>query len=554
MERRPTRRTQGRGDPFAHGRGSDPRPIRRSSVDVDRFDRSRWEPESEINLGTITGFMRDHWMLLTIVLVGISLRIMFLNQESVWIDEALTGWRASGIFIEMWHEVTGGDQMPFYFLVIWFVARTFGDSILVLRGLSVLFGVLAFIPVYRIGRRFSREIALIALLLFAISPTMIFYSQEARMYMLMVMLSGFSIMYHLEYLDPNIENKRSLGLKMVILDVCLIYVHYFGVLFVGIQLLSLFATLLFRSIRDKEGFRIKENSIRCWPQMISLIMWIPWLIFQQTEHTVVDKKTGGSLGLGWDLIPETYRFIGGQYTAILATDTEIALYVGYFFMILFFVSIVSLLLKIRKDHHTIPLILFGLILILISPIIIHFVSNNYTPMYNHRYFIFFSIPFFIIISMAVGGIMKVMKERGLPLIPLTTMIIAILVIPSLIGDLDQLQRDDKADWKAGVDLILKNQNPEDIVIPFPDYEQMIIFYYTDDINVKVLNRIDNRSKFIEDHFRVWVMFNVIEDMDRFPLIQALNQWEMEEFQRGEIIIRLYKKQYLLESEDPTEDQ
>ena len=169
-------------------------------------------------------------------------------------------------------------------------------------------------------------------------------------------------------------------------------------------------------------------------------------------------------------------------------------------------------------------------------------------MYNHRYFIFFSLPFFMFISLAVTKLLNMLKGKNIRTRPLTILILFFLVIPSLITDIDQLSRDDKADWKAAVDLILENQNEDDVVIPFPDYEQMVVYYYTSEIRIQLINRVDDRTKFIEDNHRVWVIFNVIEDMDKYPLIQALNEWEMEEFQRGQIRIRLYEKHYQLEEE------
>lgn len=538
--RRAPQRYPGRGPSFAQGR----RPGRIEK----KADRPEWDHDREINIGTISDFMKEHWMIITIVLIGISLRIMFLNHESVWIDEALTGLRSRWDFEYMWDEVTQGDQMPLYFIFTWLVARTFGNSVLVLRGLSVIFGTLAFIPVYKIGRRFSRETGLIALLLFSLSPTMIYYSQEARMYMLMVLLSGFSTYYYLEFLDPQKMFKRSTGAIMIVLNVILIYIHYFGALFVSIQLLAMFSTLLYRSLRAKEGLQLKENTLGCWPQFVSLILWVPWLIFQQREHTIVDKKTGGSLGLGIDLIPETYRFIGGQYTAIFRHDTNIALITGYIFMIIFLISTIYLVSTRKKDHYTVSFIILGLIMMFLSPLLIHYVSNNHTPMYNHRYFIFFAVPFFLFISLAITKLLDFLKVRDIRKGPMAILIVGFLVIPSIMTDVDQLSIDDKPDWKAGVDLILKNQKEEDVVIPFPDYEQMVIYYYTDEIRIQLISRVEDRSNFIEDHYRVWVIFNVIEDMDKYPLIQDLNEWEMEEFTIGDIIVRLYVKQFQLEQD------
>ncbi len=535
FERRTSQRYPGKGPSFSQGR----RPDRIEK----KADRPEWDNDREIDMGTIADFMREHWMILTIVLIGISLRIMFLNHESFWIDEAMTGLRSRWDLEYMLDEVTGRDQMPLYFLFTWFVAKTFGNSVLVLRGLSVIFGTIAFIPVYKIGRRFNREAAIIGLLLFSLSPTMIYYSQEARMYMLMVLLSASSIYFYLEFINPLMMKKGTSGLLMVIINVILVYIHYFGIFFVGLQLLAMISDRLIRSLRSEEGLQLKQNILGCWPIFTSILTFLPWLIYQQVNHSISEKTTGGSLGLGMELIPETFRFIGGQYTAVFKYDTDIAIISGYIFLVAVLLSIVYLIMRKKKDPDLVSFLVLGAFMIIISPFLLMFLSHNLTPMYNHRYLIFMVTPFFLFISLVLSQIRKDLNGRGIQGGILVVMVLGILLIPSLLTDVDQLSRRDKADWKGGIDLILENQEVNDVVLPFPDHEQMLIYYYTDELDIELMGRVENLSKFMRDHDRVWVIFYQEEPIDDQPLVRALNSWHMEEYGVEKISVRLYIRQF-----------
>ena len=537
MDRRAERRIQQRYP----RRGPSHSPGRRRTLDPERPDSSEMYDGSEINLGTIAEFLKNNWMVVTIVLIGISLRIMLLNHESFWIDEAMTGLRSRWDFEYMIKEVSGRDQMPLYFIFTWLVAKTFGNSVLVLRGLSAIFGVLAFIPIYRIGKRFNREAALIALLLFSFSPTMIYYSQEARMYMLMVLLSASSVYLYLEFLNPLKMRRMTAGVMMLAFNVTLIYIHYFGVLFVGFELLAMFSVLIARSIKLKEGIRLKENVQRCWPLLLSLLSFIPWLIYQQMRYSISEKSTGGSLGFGIGLIPETFRFIGGQYTAVFKYDTNTALITGYIFMFALLLSVIYLILKRNKDQDMVSLLVLGLFMILLSPLLVLFISHNLTPMYNHRYFIFMAVPFFLFISLALSEIHGSRIKKNISRPPVVLLLVGFLILPSMVTDLDQLSQRDKADWKGGIDLILENHEEGDVVVPFPDYEQMVIYYYTDELDIELMGLVEDLHQFLNDHYRVWIIFYEVEPIDEQPLVRDLNAWHMEEYRVEEITVRLYVK-------------
>lgn len=76
---------------------------------------------------------------------------------------------------------------PFYYVVAWIWSRVFGTGEVGLRSLSAVFGTLTVLLAYVIARPIAGERAgLIAASLTAVSPILVWYSQEARSYELLV--------------------------------------------------------------------------------------------------------------------------------------------------------------------------------------------------------------------------------------------------------------------------------------------------------------------------------------------------------------------------------
>jgi 4-amino-4-deoxy-L-arabinose transferase-like glycosyltransferase len=83
---------------------------------------------------------------------------------------------------------------PLYYVLAWLWTKVFGVSEAGLRSLSALFGT-ATVPVaYAIGARLvSRRSGLLAAAAVAVSPLLVWYSQEARAYALLVLTSALTI-------------------------------------------------------------------------------------------------------------------------------------------------------------------------------------------------------------------------------------------------------------------------------------------------------------------------------------------------------------------------
>jgi 4-amino-4-deoxy-L-arabinose transferase-like glycosyltransferase len=136
-----------------------------------------------------------HW-LLAIVAFGAIVRFAGIGSQDYWFDELMTTEIVKLHFGEILPRVALADANPPLFYLLdagW--ERIFGGDPAALRSLSAIFGVATIPVLYAAGRELASSAAgLVAAALTAFSPLMIWYSQEARPYALLVLLAAVSFL------------------------------------------------------------------------------------------------------------------------------------------------------------------------------------------------------------------------------------------------------------------------------------------------------------------------------------------------------------------------
>ncbi len=161
-------------------------PDRTGVAAVARDDTARWSAEAPI----------EAWLLVAVTALGAGLRFATIAGQSYWYDEAATVHLVHLSFGSMLSGVAHQESTPpLYYVLAWLWAKLFGTGEAGLRSLSAIAGT-AVIPIlYLCGRELiSRRAGLVAAALAAVSPFMIWYSQEARSYMLLAALCGASLL------------------------------------------------------------------------------------------------------------------------------------------------------------------------------------------------------------------------------------------------------------------------------------------------------------------------------------------------------------------------
>jgi mannosyltransferase len=182
-------------------------------------------------------------ILAALTALGLAVRFASLGLQSYHHDEVITAMRViPGSFGEMLHSVKASESNPpLYYVLAWAWAKVFGTGEVGLRSLTALFGA-ATVPVgYLIGRQLSsRRAGLVLAALIAVNPMLIWYSQEARSYALLVFFCALSLYFFARALES--ARGRDLGLWALTSALALCS-HYFAVFPLVIEALWLLAAL-----------------------------------------------------------------------------------------------------------------------------------------------------------------------------------------------------------------------------------------------------------------------------------------------------------------------
>jgi hypothetical protein len=133
------------------------------------------------------------------VLLGALLRFATLDLQSYRYDEAVTVGRVlhPSLFSTLAAVPHSESTPPLYYLVAWIWSRPFGTGEVWMRSLSALAGTASIVVVYlaALALPLPRRAGLIAAAAVAVSPVLIWFSQDARAYALVFLLTSLSFLF-----------------------------------------------------------------------------------------------------------------------------------------------------------------------------------------------------------------------------------------------------------------------------------------------------------------------------------------------------------------------
>ena len=420
--------------------------------------------------------LKDDYLLLLIVLLGLALRIYDLAGESVWFDEAVSIDVSRLGFVEQIKWIAGPSKEtnpPFYYMLLHLWIPVFGDSEFVSRLPSVVFGVLTIIFTYSVGRLlFGKRAALFAALIMAVSFFHVRYSQEARGYTLMVFLALVSYYSLLKMVS---EWKRRWAIVYILSSALLCYTHYFGLFTILAQNIFCFIIFLRRGRAGGLGFT------RWILVQVTLgVLYIPGFIF-------LARRFSSVRGSFW--IPEPgYRDLFSYFNNYAGSVYMLALLTG--FAVLAIANSEKLrsvkglkgLLAPAEEAAPVRDITYGekiylLLLWIAVPVIVPFVfSISFTPIMVSRYAIVASVGFYLLASAG----MSVINKR--PVLYAVAAVVILLSAAKLYIYYDGVE---KHQWREAIREIESNAGSGDYIIVFPFYETVSAEYYLrrDDLRI-----------------------------------------------------------------------
>lgn len=254
---------------------------------------------------------------LLITLGGFALRLFRLGTQSFWFDEAQTLFVARMPLIEI---IRRTYRPPLYHVALHFWGLLVPDNEFWLRLPSALWGAAVPPLLFAIAARtYGRRVGSIAAALAAISPALIWYAQELRMYSLMA--SEFALLLFVAYrlvaqfysdglgspskrvsIEDLFPGERKLWLAVFLIEVASLYTHYFTIPF----LLWLVAIVgaAFGALR-------RWAALRTWMgvQLATALAFVPWLIIVARGRGGTEDYVAAEIPAVMTIVPRVRDFL-----------------------------------------------------------------------------------------------------------------------------------------------------------------------------------------------------------------------------------------------------
>lgn len=403
--------------------------------------------------------MNTRLALLGIVALGLVLRVLQLDFQPLWWDEGYSVFFATRDLPTMLARTAVDIHPPLYYALLQGWLGAFGSSAVVLRLLSVVIGAAAIPLLYLVARDlFNRRVGLTSAFLLAIAPLPIYYSQELRMYGLVMLLALASVALQLRLLADNGRqnaNQLVLFVAYVLVTTLALYTQYFAAFLVAAEI-AVVAYLAFRA-----RWRIEWNK---WlPAWVSIgILYLPWVFYAGPKLFVyVTDKVGIEQYSRLD--PLTY--LVQHLTAFSIGHVTDWNWLSWGAIVFGLLALVGLLASrnwhVGEGNSELTIQNYLAAIYLFVPLALGFLVNLVYTFHPIRYerLLLFAAPFFLI-YVACGLVALFERERAVGI--LATGVLAALCIASLF-DFYTVPRYPDEDYRPLIQEMSRTASDDDLV-------------------------------------------------------------------------------------------
>ncbi len=229
---------------------------------------------------------RTFWIIAAICLLGVAIRSYNITTRSLWFDEAFSWRLVSFSFSEMIARDAADVHPPLYYILLKSWAYVFGTSLLALRMFSVACAGISIVAgyFYTSYAFHSKRAGVYAAMLLALSPWVISYAWEARMYplgMIFAFLSSHALLKAVR------EKSFAWSVVYALYATALIYTHYFGFFTVIAQALFVGGVLV-HATKWRVGEIVQSRVF--WSSILAVCLslalfspWIPTFLRQRSQ-------------------------------------------------------------------------------------------------------------------------------------------------------------------------------------------------------------------------------------------------------------------------------
>lgn len=200
-------------------------------------------------------------ILILLTAIGSFLRFYNLGFNSLWLDEAVTYYYATLPFGELWDMLRNGSEFnpPLFYILESFMVYL-GKDEFVIRLIPALAGIVTIPVVFWMGKEFSdRNCGIVSAALVTFSSFLIYYSQEARAYSLLLLFVVLSVVFFLK----GMKSGRTIDWVLFGLFSSLgFWTHFYSIIVFGVLVAWFFFQLGFsegRSIEKRQELHMVDS-------------------------------------------------------------------------------------------------------------------------------------------------------------------------------------------------------------------------------------------------------------------------------------------------------
>lgn len=395
---------------------------------------------------------KSGWVLAAILLVAILVRVDRLGVQSLWVDEALTlvvaTYPAHALFLQPVDPTPG-----LYYALHGALLGTNADP-WVARSLSMIAGVGTVAAIYALARTIMpRRFALLAAALASVNAVLVDYSQEARSYMLLLLLLAVAARALIGWEAATSDRAaRRWALAYAVASTSAAYTQLVGTLFLlgmtGLALLFAWR----RGHRDRMGLAILfVPLLLVLPEMLRLLAYarqnpsIHWLQAAGVGETLFDQAVllAPAGALGADGLPEP-RWPGAfLFGALLLTCWLVA-------------TLWSQRAALVDRWRSAPMAAALVAAFVTLPWFLYFAGAAGQPLLTIRAALPFLLGALPLIALAASLDPKPMRSAAV--------VILLLLLPSAVGLAKGLGRHEREDWRAAAGALRREARAGDVVV------------------------------------------------------------------------------------------
>jgi 4-amino-4-deoxy-L-arabinose transferase-like glycosyltransferase len=435
-----------------------------------------------------------------IIVAGAVLRLTALNRQSLWFDEVDVVVRAQRpLDVVLRTFVQAGENGPLYNILLALWIRIAGISEIAVRFPSAVAGTLSIPLVYMLGRRLAGPTTgLLAAGLLAISPYHVWYSQEAKMYAVVVLValaSTYSLVMALE------ENLALWWAAYALVTTLMFYTHVATVLVFVAQ--TLYVVLARRAWPGRERGWLIAAAVLTLPY-VPVALWAIRVVSGEVATWQPDVSL-------WDAAE-----IFGIKFAINRYEIDLQWRAAVLYALLAGAGAVVLALRRQRAR-------WWLLLVLLSgvPVVGLWLVSLRQSVFTDRYGIVALPAYVILVAAAVAWLIR---HRVLWPAGVLALFLLLGFAWGSLRDVNRAHSAQKEDWRSAYAWIADRAEPGDVILVDPGY--MITTY---DYFAQREPRLARYNALAIPSFRVWwfteaLMVQMLQeqagDATRFWLVQS----------------------------------